>query len=192
MRVPRTGGEGAGGRQEVELDARSIGELGLAQSQRTGLVEYHSVDSCELLQRSAIPDHDAALEKPACGHHLHHRNRQSQCAWAGDDQHGNRDSQRMVDVATDRDPGRETRKRGQMHHRRVELCYPVGQSAEAPASALYDFHQPHCLREEGIALGSKGLEGEWSAEIERSCLEACAGLGWVRSCFTVDQRTVEV
>ena len=82
----------------------------LAAGERAGLVEHDRVDLARLLQRLAAPDQDAVLGRLAGADHDRGRRRQAERAGAGDDQHRDRDLQRVASARV-RPEARASRRR---------------------------------------------------------------------------------
>jgi hypothetical protein len=77
------------GRAEA-VEADRVDHPGLAQGQRTRLVERDDIDAADLFHRGPVLDQDAALGRVADGGHQRGGRREHQCARADDDQHGDR------------------------------------------------------------------------------------------------------
>ena len=83
-------------------------DLGLAARQRAGLVEHDGVERGGLLERHRVLEQDAALGAQPGADHDRRRGRQPERVRAGDDDDGDREQQRVLDVAADE---RSTRRR---------------------------------------------------------------------------------
>ena len=94
--------------QQVGVDRRGIDDARLRQRQRAGLVEDDGVDLGQPLDRVAgIEDH-AGAEQRARRDHLHGRDRERQRTGAGDDQHGDRGDDGVVQPTRRRSASRRS------------------------------------------------------------------------------------
>ena len=101
------------------------------------------VDSRQPLQRLAGSHQHAAPQQAACGAHLNRRNRQTDRAGTGDDQHADRRHHGPGRVAAEQPPADEGRQRRPMHHGRPDGGDPISQDSGPPAPRLGGFDQPH-------------------------------------------------
>ena len=107
-----------GGRDQAQhlvlVDAVGGGDrddLGLAAGERAGLVEHDGVQRGRLLERHRVLEQDAALGAEPGADHDRRRGRQPERVRAGDDDDGDGEQQRVLDVAADDEVPDDERQR---------------------------------------------------------------------------------
>ena len=116
------------------------------------------------LQRLArMEDEPAAEERPG-GDHLHRRDGEAERAGTGDDQHRDRDEQRLLPAGPEREPADERRERRSMHDRHVEPRGAVGEAHVGRALLDGALEQAVDLVEERAGAGglARGCEARRS------------------------------
>ena len=106
-----------------------------------------------------MQQHAGAEQQPRRDH-LNRRHGKAERTGTGDDQHGNRDHQRMLPVGTKEIPAGEGEQRGEMDHRRIEAGHPVGELDIARAGLRGGFQQARHLVEQRRAGGDRHLYGQ--------------------------------
>jgi hypothetical protein len=139
----------------------------------------------------AVLDENAPLHQRARRHDLRHRHGQSERARARDDQHRNRDHQRMIEPGPGQHPSGK-RERGKAVNRRgIEPRGPVGDAHIARARLSGGLHQPRDLGQRGILANRQNPHVERRLDIERTGMDALARPGGDRRAFAGQQRAVE-
>ncbi len=165
------GRDGTGG----GIDPVGTGQVGQTKGEGPGLVENHGAGLAQPLQSAAILDHDPLLEQTPCRGDLDHGHRESERAGAGDDENGDRDGERPVDVAGRAQPADEGQERGRVHHRCIEPRGPVGDAAIGRAAGLGNLHEADHLGKKGIRGGGGGRDGQRAGEVEGAGLKGRTG-----------------
>ena len=140
------------------VDHVRIGLARLAQRERAGLVEHDRVDLGQPLERVGRLDDDARAEQAAGRRHLHRRHGQRQRARAGDDEHRDRERQRLLPAGTREHPAEERDRAEDVHGRRIEARGAVGEPHVAPARLLGGVHQPGDLGNQRVLVGRGRLD----------------------------------
>ena len=142
--------------REPQRDAARLrikrGDIGprRADGERTGLVEQRDIDFSEPLKRIAILDQEAALDQCARSRDLCCRNRQAHCARAGDDQHCDRDDQRMVPSRARQHPSHEGKCSEAVDGGRIEPRGAIRDAYILAARLPRFVHQPRDFSNGGI------------------------------------------
>ena len=130
-------GGGDQAQQLVLVDAVGGGDrddLGLAARERAGLVEDDRVQRGRLLQRHRVLEQDAALGAQAGADHDRRRGREPERVRAGDDDDGDREQQRVLDVAADDASTRRRRSARRRRARRARARTRRGRRGAAPGA----------------------------------------------------------
>ncbi len=134
-----------------------------------GLVEHDRLKRLSRLERGAVADQHAVLRALAGADHDRGRGRQAQGARTGDDQHGDRVDQGIVQgrLRSGEQPDDE-RHPGDRHDGRHEPARDqVGEAGDRRPRALGLLDEPHDLGERRLGADPRGPQGERAARVQR-------------------------
>ena len=100
----------------------------LAAGQGAGLVEHDIIDLGQPFDGSSVLDQDTRPKQPADSRRHDGRHGKAQRTGTGDDQHRDRDIQRMAHVAAEPIPSDKCGEGQKMHDGRIDFRSPLGQT----------------------------------------------------------------
>ena len=177
--------------QRHGIDRAGVEQTRLSARQRASLVEHDRIDLRQPLQRSAVLEQDAAFEQSPRRDDLHHRNRQSEGARAGDDKDRDRDGDGAMRVPGRAEPAEKGQQGDAVDHRRVESRRRIRDPPMRRAAGLGRFHQAHHLGEEGIRGRRRRDDRQRPGQVERARLQGDAAVGGNRLAFAGHDRPVD-
>ena len=165
--------QGGGQTEQVELCDRIEGfdgdDFRFALGQRARLVDNERVDFLEAFQRFGVFDQHARLGAATDAHHDRHRRRETQCARAGDDQHGDRRDQTVTEarLRAPNAPGEECDHSDGDHRRHEPAGDLIGEALDRRAAALGLCDHGDDLREHRLGADLLGFHDERSGLVDR-------------------------
>ena len=159
--------------------------------QRAGLVDQRVIDFGHAFERRAVLDQNPPPHQRARRNHLRHRHGKPQRARTRDDQHRNRDHERVIDARSRQHPADEGQRRQRMHRRGIEPRSTVGDPHIMRPHLPRRFHQPRNLGQRGILARRRHPHIDRVFQIERSCQYQAVDSARHRRAFAGQQGLVE-
>src|SRR5712692_825951 len=174
------------------IDRHYGGQPRLALGERSCLVHHNGVHLLQNLQGLSILNQDSSRGAPSHPNHNGHRSRQTQGAWAGDDEHRYSVQERIshARLGTDHAPDDKGDDCTQNHGRNKVTRYDISQLLDRSPAALRLAHHAHDLGQKRVAANPLGLHDEAARSIDGTSGNL-ASLGFFhRDRFTRDHRLV--
>ncbi len=184
LRQPQCDGAGVG------IQPADIGARG-AQRQRAGLVQQRDVTFGKAFQRTAVLDQQPAPQQRAAGHHLRRRDGKPHRAGAGDDEHRNRNGQRLVPACARDHPARKRQRGKAVHHGGIKAAGAIS-NADIGAARLSGFvHQLGDFGNRGILCHAGKSHTDRRGKVDGACVHHASGGDRSGRAFAGQHRVVD-
>ncbi len=145
-----------------------LGQPGLPHGERAGFVKHHHVGLVCQLQRLRVFDQNAVLRRHPGAGHDGGRCGQTQCAGAGNHQHGDGVDDGQLKRQPVCQPAQQRQQRQPQHHRHKHRADLVDQALNGCLGGLRVFHQRNDARQHGVDPGGLDLNHHPAVAIERA------------------------
>ena len=162
-----------------------------AQRQRAGLVEQGDIAFGEALQRAAVLHQQAAPQQCARGDHLRGGHGEAHGAGTGDDQHRNRDGERLVHACACDHPSHERQRCEAMDHRRIKAAGAVGDADIGAARLPGLVHQPGDFGNRGIIGHAGQRHADRRRQVDRAGMDDAPRPDRFRRAFSGEHGVVD-
>jgi len=154
-------------RKQIAAPGKNIRHHGLAGGQRAGLIQHHGIDLMQMLQGSSVFEqyaHRCALSR---AHHNGHRGSQAQGAGAGNDQHRNGRSERVLQTAVGKHPNSKRNSRNSHDNRHENTGDLIRQPGNGRFGAAGIFYHTDDLLQGGVLAYLVGPDLQVARHIDR-------------------------
>ena len=155
------------------------------------LVEDDGADAPRLLEDFGTLDQDAELRSASGSDHQRRRRRQTECARARDDQHGDCRGEGIANVPCDRKPADEGAEGNDQHDRDEHSRDAVDQTLDRRLARLSLRDEPGDLGQRGLRTDLRRADDESAVRVDRRPRNRLAGLDLDRHRFPGEHRLVD-